>query len=53
VTLIREARKHGWLVLMANGRLHVELPAGHEALLTKLKEQKEQVRAILIARRDA
>jgi hypothetical protein len=50
--IIREARKHGWLLLTADGRLHVELPAGHEELLAELRAQKEKVRTVL-ARRDA
>ena len=51
--IIREVRKHGWLLLMGNGRLHVELPAGHKELLAELKTQKERVRAVLVARQDA
>jgi hypothetical protein len=51
--IIHEVRRHGWLLLMANGRLHVELPAGHEGLLAELRMQKEPVRDILAARQDA
>lgn len=51
--IIHEVRKHGWLLLMKNGRLHVELPTGHEELLSELKTHKERVRAILVARLDA
>jgi hypothetical protein len=51
--IIHEVRKHGWLLLMGNGRLHVELPAGHKELLAELKTQKERVRAVLVARQDA
>lgn len=51
--IIREVRNYGWLLLMANGRLHVELQAGHEGLLTDLRAQKEKVRKILIARQAA
>ena len=45
--IIHEVRKQGWLLLLVNGRLHVELPAGHEGLLAELRAQRVQVRAIL------
>jgi len=51
--IIHEVRKYGWLLLMGNGRLHVELPGGHKELLAELKTQKERVRAVLVARENA
>lgn len=51
--IIAKIKECGWLVLTNDNRIHVDLPAGREDLLTELRANKEQVRAILLKRQNA